>query len=266
MSILYKYCDQRGAVKILETLELKLPSVSQVNDPLECLPFLYCPKNKDAIEAACIDVFKRRNMDLPVNYKEKIANGEIHKILEEGQRNFIKDWNQRKGRLLSVSETAQSTVMWAHYADKHKGVVIGIDFDNIHHVEMKIDPIEYSEHRQRINILSDIQLEEWRKVLFTKSVDWSYEKEFRVIFLVDHLEGLGRLGLAILKDFNGQKTWFLRLNPESIREVIFGLYTEDSLKSALKKLIERPELQHVRLRQTEESETYTLNLVDIKNR
>jgi hypothetical protein len=71
-------------------------------------------------------------------------------------------------------------------------------------------------------------------------------------------------GLVCLKDFNGKKTWFLRLNPESIREVVFGLYTEDGLKSVVRKLLERPELQHVKLRQTKESETYTLELVDIK--
>ncbi|MGA2070639.1 MAG: DUF2971 domain-containing protein [Sedimentisphaerales bacterium] len=264
MNVLYKYCEQLGIVKILGSLELKLPNISEVNDPLECLPILYCPKDKDAIEAACIDVFKRRNIDLPVDYKEKIAKGEIHEILEKSQRELQKEWNQ-KSYLLSVSKTAQNTVMWAHYADKHKGAVIGIDFDNIFNVKMKIDPVDYSELRPKINILSDVTLEKFRKVLFTKSVDWSYEKEFRVIFLDDHLKGLEQHGLASFKDFNGKKTWFLRLNPESIREVVFGLYTEESLKSALKKLIERPELQHVKLYQTQESETYTLNLVEIKD-
>ncbi len=265
MNILYKYCDQLGAVKILESLELKLPSISEVNDPLECLPFLYCPDDKSAIEAQYLSALGRRNMLPSADYKQKLEKGEIHKVLEEEQRNFIRDWNQRKGRLLSVSETAQSTVMWAHYSDKHKGAVIGIDFDNIHHVKMKIGPVDYSEQRPKINILSDITLDKFRRVLFTKSVDWEYEKEFRVIFLVDDLEGLQQRDLACLKDFNSQKTWFLRLNPESIRKVVFGLYTEKGLKSAIEKLIGRPELQHVKLYQAEESETYTLNLVEIKN-
>ena len=125
-----------------------------------------------------------------------------------------------------------------------------------------MDPVNYSEHRPKINILPEFIPEEFLKTLLTKSVDWSYEKEFRTIFLVDHLEILRRQGLAHLKDFNGKKTWFLRLNPESIREIIFGLYTEEGLKLAIRKLIERAELQHVKLYQAEESETYTLNLVD----
>ncbi len=74
------------------------------------------------------------------------------------------------------------------------------------------------------------------------------------------LEIMQQKGLAHLKDFKGKDTWFLRLNPVSIREVIFGLYTDKSLKSDIRKLIERQDLQHVKLCQAEESETYTLNL------
>jgi len=266
MNILYKYCDQLGIVKILESLELKLPYISQVNDPLECLPFFYCPDDKSAIEARYLSVCKRRNIPPSADYKQKLEKGEIHEILEESQRKLQKDWNQRKGCLLSVSKTAQNTVMWAHYADKHKGIVIGIDFDNVFTDTNRargilMNPVNYSEYRPKINILPEFMPEEFLKTLLTKSVDWSYEEEFRTIFLVVHLEILRRQGLAHLKDFNGKKTWFLRLNSESIREIIFGLYTEEDLKLAIRKLIERAELQHVKLYQAEESETYTLNLV-----
>ena len=62
MNILYKYCDQLGIVKILESLELKLPYISEVNDPLECLPFFYCPDDKSAIEARYLLALKRKKM------------------------------------------------------------------------------------------------------------------------------------------------------------------------------------------------------------
>ena len=41
MTVLYKYVDTIGTVKILETLELKMPFISDVNDPLECMPHFY---------------------------------------------------------------------------------------------------------------------------------------------------------------------------------------------------------------------------------
>lgn len=273
MNVLYKYCDQKGVEIILRTLELKLPYISQVNDPLECLPFFYCPNDKASIEARYLSALKRRDMPPSAGYKQKLdeqfEKGEIQKSLVESQRKLQEEWNQRKGCLLSLSENAQETVMWSHYADKHKGAVIGIDFNNVSPDTngppgILMDAVSYSKDRPKINILEEpegsVSFEAYQKALMTKSDSWSYEEEFRTIFLVDSLEIMQQQGLAHLKEFNGKKTWFLRLNPVSIREVIFGLYTDESLKSDIRKLIERQDLQHVKLYQAEESETYTLNL------
>jgi hypothetical protein len=271
MNVLYKYCDQLGIVKILDSLELKLPFIAEVNDPLECLPVFYCPNDKSAktaIEKRYLSVCNRRDIPRYCNYKQKLneqfGKGEIQKHLVDSQRKLQKKWNECKGCLLSVSNTATESVMWAHYADKHKGAVIGIDFDNIHRVKMTMDAVTYSKERPKINIMQEpeggVSLQAFQKAIMTKSDSWRYEEEFRTIFLVDDLERLQQQGLTHLKDFNGKKTWFLRLNPASIREVIFGLYTDESLKSDIRKLIERQDLQHVKLYQAEESETYILNL------
>jgi len=269
MNFLYKYCDQLGIVKILGSLELKLPYISDVNDPYECSPFFDCPDDKAKMKEQGLQTFKRNNIEPPADWEQKsdelIENGKIQKQLEEGLRKELASLNQ-KSCLLSVSKTAQEPVMWAHYAEGHKGAAIGIDFDNIHHVKMKINPVTYPKNRlrPRINILDDFYSEEFLKkygnILLTKSVAWSYEGEFRAMFDDATLMNLEQKGLMCLRDFKGKKTWFLRLNPESIIEVVFGLYTEESLKSAIRKLIERPELQHVKLRQAEESETYTLDI------
>jgi hypothetical protein len=271
MNILYKYCDQTGIVKILESLELKLPYISEVNDPFECLPIFYCPNDKSAIESRCLLAFKNRSISPPANYEinltEQIEKGEIQNKFAGSSRKLQEDWNQQKTCLLSVSNTARNTVMWAHYSDKHKGAAIGIDFDNVfpntNRIRgIKMDSVEYSEQRPKINILADFR-KEYRKAILTKSTEWKYEQEFRTLFPDDFLRVLEKQSLTCLKDFNGRKTWFLRLNPMSIREMIFGLFTEESLKSAIRRLIERPELKHVKLYQAKESETYTLNLVDV---
>ena len=103
MNILYKYCGQLGIVKILGSLELKLPYISQVNDPLECLPVFYCPNDKSAMEAKCLCTFKRNNINPPADWEQKLneqfEKGEIQERLKESQRKLYKDWNQRKGCL-----------------------------------------------------------------------------------------------------------------------------------------------------------------------
>lgn len=270
MNVLYKYCDQLGVVKILGSLELKLPYIAQVNDPLECLPYIDKQGGIAAMKEQCIRSFKRQGKVPSGNWKQILQNkdrtGEVSK-LQKDIAESIDDMKQ-KSCLLSVSKTAQNTVMWAHYADKHKGGVIGIDFDNIFpgfRINMK--RVDYSTQRPKLNIWDDFDSSEFQKkyfdTLITKSSEWHYESEFRNIFDGADLTDFGKDGLARLKDFKGRKTWFLRLNPESIREVVFGLYTEESLKSAIRKLIDLPELQHVKLYQAEESETYILNLKKI---
>jgi len=273
MNILYKYCDQLGVVKILGALELKLPYISEVNDPFECLPFFYCPNDKSAMEAKCLRTFKRNHISPPAGWKQKLneqfEKGEFQKELTEGLRKHIDDMKQQSF-LLSVSQEAKNTVMWAHYADKHKGVVIGIDFDKFFpNNGIKMHCVDYSEQRPEMNVLDNDEEEDvgvkYMKTLLTKSVEWRYEREFRVIFLDTYLMDLEQQGLARLKKSNGKKTWFLRLNPKSIKEIIFGLYTEESLKLAIRKLTEQSELQHIKLYQAEESETYILNLVETKS-
>ncbi len=269
MNLLYKYCDQSGIVKILESLELKLPYISQVNDPYECLPIFYCPNDKSAIEAKCLRVFKRNNAHPPADWKQKLneqfEKDEIQERLKQSLRELQKDYNQRSC-LLSVSKTSKEPVMWAHYTDKHKGAVIGINFDKIfRNIGIKMLRVDYDKQRPKVNVLEEPEESVSNKsveiTLTTKSDAWRYEKEFRTIFLDTYLRDLEQQGLAHLRDFKGKKTWFLQLNPESIREIIFGLYTEEGLKLAIRKLIEGAELQHVKLYQAEESETYTLNLV-----
>jgi hypothetical protein len=266
MNVLYKYCDRVGVEKILETLELMLPYISEVNDPLECKPCICKQGGTAAMEEQCRRSLRRKGREPSANWREvlqkKIQRGEDSKL----QQNIAEDIDNMKRRscLLSVSKTARNTVMWAHYTEKHKGGVIGFDFE---YYFRNMEPVRYSKQRPKLNIW-DIgsSKEKYFKTLITKSSEWKYEKEYRQIVDDSDLRGYEKNGLACIKDFNGKKTWFLRLNPESIKEVIFGLYAEDGLKSAIKKLIERPELRHVKLYQTEESETYTLNLVEIKNR
>ena len=236
MNVLYKYCDRLGIVKILGSIELKLPYISQVNDPLECLPF-FDEQDDIAMEEECVRRFECKGRVPSSNCRQilqgKKQKGEVLK-LKKSLTKCIDDMKQ-KSCLLSVSETAQNTVMWAHYADKHKGATIGIDFDNIFPgFRINMERVDYSTQRPKLNIWGDYysiaKKKKYSKTLITKSSEWDYEREFRNIFDEADLTNFKKDGLACLKDFNGKETWFLRLNPVSIREIIFGLYTEESLR------------------------------------
>ncbi|MDD5281090.1 MAG: DUF2971 domain-containing protein [Candidatus Omnitrophica bacterium] len=274
MNILYKYCDCLGSIKILASLELKLPFASDINDPYDVRPYYYCGQEEDKIVKRVRLALQRNNFQMPDDsdqaildiYKEKSMGDSII----DTAKKFQADSNKKSG-LLSVSKNSRNTVMWAHYADKHQGIVIGIDFESLFLENdkvwgIKMYPVEYSSERLRVDVLDEYE-KYAEKVLFTKSDNWKYENEFRAFFAEKlengglDLESLKFRRLALFKDFCGKKTWFLRLNPQSIRKVIFGIYTDESLKLAIKKLAF--DLPNVKLYQACESETYELNLTEI---
>lgn len=263
--ILYKYCGPLGTVNILQSQELKLPYISDVNDPLECLPVFYCGNDPVLLKKQCLDSFKRKRVSLPEDFEEKFqkiyAQGELQQSLVGGLEDHQLKWNQEQGCLLSVSEVSQNMLMWSHYADKHRGAVIGFDFDEIMRDGrgIKMYAVEYSEHRPRVNILIGFD-EAVDKAIMTKSIDWSYEREFRTLFHTGTLEELRQKEMASFKDFDGKKTWFLRINPSSIKQVIFGVYSGEALKLSVKAIVQQSEFKHVRICQAVKSETYTLGL------
>lgn len=239
MSILYKYCNQIGALKMLGALELKLPYISDVNDPVECFPCFYCGGDKSMIQDAkrlCLE----KGLIPRVNLLEAPHIDNFQRMLENKHREQQKKWNSTNC-LLSLSGTERNIVMWAHYADKHQGVVIGIDFDNLFALGdgVTMDRVIYSKKRPRVDLLLKDKEERLRqscKVLITKSESWDYEDEHRNVILNETLEKLQKDNKASFRDFNGKGTWFLRLRPEAIKEIIFGLFADQGLKTTVRNL------------------------------
>lgn len=273
MNVLYKYCDTYGIERILEDLELKIPYISAVNDPLECSPVFHCPDD-NAIESS-FQFSLNGAIIPPAKYKQlfKSYKQTIQNLLKTLPKDVTKV--NKKSCLLSVSKTAQNIVMWAHYAEKHKGGVIGIDFDKIHpnaneQLGILMQPVDYDNKRVKINVLEWYEKgtdeETIRKFSLTKSDSWDYEEEFRAAFPKEYMEELQQEGLSNfrkIKPEDTEESWLLKLNPASIKEVVFGLNAND-LKEMIRKLKEkRQDLQHIQLRQATLSETYDFDINNI---
>ena len=237
MNVLYKYVDTNGIIRILEDLELKMPYISDVNDPLECMPYFYCPDN-DAIEESFLYSLNGAIIP-PAKYKQPFESYKqtIQYLLKTLPKDVTKV--NKKSCLLSVSKTAKNIVMWDHYAEKNKGGVIAIDLDKIHpnaneQLGIRMQEVNYDNKRVKINVLEwyekGVNEETIREFGLTKSNSWDYEEEFRAVFSKEYMEELQQEGLSNFRALNGKETWFLRLNPASIREVVFGLNTKDDLK------------------------------------
>jgi len=125
--------------------------------------------------------------------------------------------------IISLTEDPLNPIMWSHYADNHKGFVIQLDVSNSFfdgankNIKFKEDifglvsdipkSVRYSRHRKLFLFPEEIHPNKkyefphkklYQHLMYTKSNDWMYEKEYRTIvelknadvILVDNYEYL----------------------------------------------------------------------------
>lgn len=132
--------------------------------------------------------------------------------------------------VFSCSELWDSVPMWAHYAGNHTGFVIGIAPDlAFEHVNSKGIAIRSRPRRvEYVDSLPEIRFDKrgTDAIFSSKFKDWSYEKEWRFTAFADDAIERGR--------FSGDHEILLyRLEPDSVKEVIFGLNTSQSTIDAV---------------------------------
>lgn len=108
--------------------------------------------------------------------------------------------------LLCFSKSWRHPMLWAHYADKHRGICLGFDVSG-----EKLEHVSYVNSRfpKPHNPQSEAFVQ---KLLYTKFAHWSYEDEYRLyVRLNDQEKGL----------------YFVQFSKEmSLRQIIVGAESE----------------------------------------
>jgi hypothetical protein len=121
---------------------------------------------------------------------------EIKKALLEMQNKMFEEIlyqnsEKLKGafKLCSFSERVDSTLMWAHYADYHKGFCVEYDISAIDYEDYLsrfLYPVIYSDEMFKAAFVLDdaetVNNLHLNMAGLVKSKDWSYEKEWRLLF------------------------------------------------------------------------------------
>jgi hypothetical protein len=81
-------------------------------------------------------------------------------------------------RVYCLSTHADLPLMWSHYTGSHRGYCLEFSVKN--ELFCGALPVEYVDHYPELD-LSDNSLDGALRVLLTKSNDWSYENEYRLI-------------------------------------------------------------------------------------
>lgn len=112
--------------------------------------------------------------------------------------------------VLSLTRTPTNALMWAHYADQHRGAVLAIDAEaaGLLDVERNLVPahfgnVVYARHRPSgpyhlnqgpavsVGVTHNFVLEhyeKWQRLFLTKPIEWAYEEEVRVVKTIRGLD------------------------------------------------------------------------------
>ena len=157
--------------------QLNVSSPSTFNDPYDC-PVIELLNNEDEISQlirkACLESIKIacfvRNVKLPYQKGDKIDDFEF-------------DERKRKGD----KDEYLNSLMWAHYADSHKGICIKYSFpndlsvtlgDNADYLSFFQD-VEYN--NEKLGEYSKRESIQLQDAFFLKVKDWEYENELRFL-------------------------------------------------------------------------------------
>ena len=99
----------------------------------------------------------------------------------------------------SLSASNTNLLMWSHYADSHKGYCVGFDSDRLSIIAGTPLKVNYDNSLPEIGLF-DESIESFMKLFITKSCDWFYENEFRLLTVVNQCKRTYKFDNDCLKE------------------------------------------------------------------
>lgn len=257
---LYKYMPFRPS--FFENFLIRATGRQSLNDPLEVSPSV------EYFSDLCIQTGHKRFGETKKQIEAYLVN-----------QHWSSTWKHLgiseyfENGVISLTETSDNLLMWSHYANEHKGVVVEFDpnnefFTNNYKEEQrpyygKINRVLYRKQRLK-------EFNSFVEPYFHKSDEWLYEKEHRFLvslfradkklILKKDLQSLSDKGMltgCVTKEFSGGLLELLScdfegslpVNPEimfmyrvpedAIKSVIFGARMNNDDIEALNRVIDQ---------------------------
>lgn len=169
---------------------------NDLNDPFDCLSFVKVDGRKTHYRSM-IQVVKK---EYPKSFEGITeSNDSLHRVVKDNNINLIHLLEQYESdidpndyfkyladnmRLISFTENNRSHLMWAHYADSYKGIIIKYDVSIYEDKNEILTQIKYGTKPQKLKDLKDVI----DYIFGHKLDDWKYEEEVRVVLDKDKTE------------------------------------------------------------------------------
>ena len=224
-------------LNILRNCRLWAAKPEHFNDPFDCDLEISVGITEDVM----LESMRQRgdSESAIAQYKASKLGADGKFIPEERRRvdNSIQELikESRHMGVICLSEVCDSILMWSHYAENHKGVCfefIRAEDNDLGDLEL-CSPVKYDRHYPIIDLgrlLLNQDGETLKIMMQTKSSEWAYEKEWRLITL----DGDNKCPL-----------------PGPISRVILGAKIEEQFKSRIETLCQERNIPCVQARKAD---------------
>jgi hypothetical protein len=217
--LLYRYMDATTAWECLEEGSLAFTPPARFNDPFDTNPALDFDISEEQLEI----LRQRRPSKRPFDPVRTMAA--MRKTRHAFMHNTI--------GVACFTSVKNGPLMWAHYGDKHKGVMLC--FDSKHSALHGLRPVNYSRARPCV----DSEGSNAGEALLVKSSVWKREKEWRLTAQLSQCE---------VKMMSGVPVYIQRPNRECFVSITFGCRADDAFIRAVANGLRQWNMKHCRLR------------------
>lgn len=178
--------------RIFTHRELYFPSPAKFNDPFDCrADMLQLPDTRDKQREEGLRILKNQNKGMPRQQRRallrKYEKADIFQEVFEDEALVIGIQEEiKKYGVLCLSKVPNHILMWSHYTNGHKGFCLVFQIkafvfepspDN--HLLVKVD---YNREYPNVPISVGPEVGDLDMIFRTKSPDWKYEEEWRVVW------------------------------------------------------------------------------------
>jgi hypothetical protein len=267
--ILYKYINE-DRVSILENGLIRFTQPQGFNDPFELKLVVERLASDSHITETISSQFEQMIEDeykeLPdtlknvLTYDQLLAfsitkkKGVIDSVLAQtktmapGLNALLNKKLEESMGVLCLTEDESNLLMWAHYANSHKGCVIGFDSDNSFFNQKKSEDDElrhlrkviYTKERRKLDFMD---LDDMTSFL-SKGQEWRYEEEWRMLCALDDSD--------VVKTASPDDIHLFRLPFSSIVSLTFGARASiNTIRKVLGLVRDNNDLTHIALSKME---------------
>jgi Protein of unknown function (DUF2971) len=252
---LFKYVHE-DRIDILENGLIRFTQPATFNDPFEmspCITSLMPDGESDTFfESEWKPQLRKAYEALPFEKRELLPYPQFQQLMSEEKQQLgttYKRWSQMAGPLLSqilpeklneaigvlsLTSKPDNLLMWAHYANSHQGFVI--EFDETHPFfnqrRTETDELRYL---RKVNYAMERPLTAMTDeaigidVFCTKSQEWQYEQEWRMMVALD--DCTKKIAVA------PNALYLFALPPECVTGIILGCRTTSATKTRVVELL-----------------------------